>query len=263
MERLLAFSAIFSGQIWRIIPDYEAQFLVLEIRNYEYRTVSFSTVDIDKKKILWHDYACKETWWVGIEAVQSDNIYFHGYNHIQFANHLGISCLQIESQKLLWERSDMIFHSIRNNQLVAKRKNQDFSSRFLNLNLQTGEINDEFDGILENDIQPNLGVFYPIIFDAQDEAFSKLVIFLQKKLELIVVKAVEYLEYNDYIIISFYTKEGEKLQNRLILLDKNAFLLLDLMLDQNLEGIGTQTFLVLNNQLIFVQSKTQIKIYDL
>ncbi|MFN0050487.1 MAG: DUF4905 domain-containing protein [Cytophagales bacterium] len=263
MEKLPAFSAIFNGHIWRIIPDFETQCLVIEIRNYEHRIVTFAAINLRKKAVLWQNFSLKETWWIGIEAVKCGHIYFHGYNHIQYANHLAISCLQIESQKILWERSDIIFHSIDKNQLIAQKKNQDFSHLFLTLDLKTGHTLSEFEGILNNSIEPNASVFYPIMYDAQDEAFSRLVIFLQKKLEFVVVNAVEYLEYNDFIIISFYIKEGDKLQNRLILLDKDAFLLLDLILDQNLDGIGTQTFLVLNNQLIFVKHKTELSIYDL
>ncbi len=263
MKNEASFSAFFNGHIWRIFPDTDFQVLVLEIRNYEAREVSFAAVDLIEKGLIWQDFKLSEPWWTGIETVKNGHILFHGYNHIQYANHLGISCMSIANQQIIWERKDFIFKSISQNHIIVSHRKETLFTKFLQINFFSGEIMSEFEGQVGFELDTPSSVLYPLKFESDDSAFSKVLTFLEKKMQLKAVFTVEYLEYNECIIISFYIKEGDKLQNRLILLDNNANLLHDWLLAENLTGIGTQTFLVINNRLIFVQHSNELKIYEL
>jgi len=262
------FSALFDGYIWRIVADEYAPILVLEIRNYDNREVSYAAVDIEKFQLLWHDFRLSELWWAGIEAVANGLIYFHGYNHIQYANHIGINCLDVAKKEILWENKHLIFHSLNRQHLIAQNRVDAYSSSYQHVNPLSGEVLYTCE-ILPIDVEvPRLHQaistrFYPMFMEETDYNFTKIVLFVKKILKVDAVLAIEYLEHNAKIVISFHTKQNNKLQNRLILLDSEANILHDWILGDDLVGIARQTFLVIGTHIIFVQHKNEIKIYEL
>lgn len=234
--------------------------LVLEIRNYENRTASFAAIDISSQQLLWHDLQLEETWWIGIEAVHFGHILFHGYDHLQYSNHLGITCVNATSQTIIWERKDITFKAVSGTAIEVFGKNQPFQLEFELVDIKTGEkLTQNKDEVLET--KKNL--LFPSLYFSTEEVFPKIAKFIELKTNEIACQVIEYLEYNSFIIISFYTKENEILQNRLILLNGDAQILMETTIDDNLKGVGNQTFMVFNNFLIYIHKKTELKLFEL
>ncbi|QSE99072.1 hypothetical protein [Fulvivirga lutea] len=74
-------------------------------------------------------------------------------------------------------------------------------------------------------------------------------------------KGIEYLEWNDYVVVSYYT--GEKsMANFLLVVNNNKEIVVHEQLGINLLGIGQDTFTVDGNKLIFVKDNCEIFIYQ-
>ena len=86
--------------------------------------------------------------------------------------------------------------------------------------------------------------------------------FLGQKLNLTPVVALEYLELDTFIFVSYYVAEGD-LVNYLLVLSADGKVLLHEKLDEHLKGIGLDTFFILSGCVIFVRNKRELVSYSL
>src|ERR1035438_10581773 len=95
-------------QIWRIVPGGEGK-LVIEERDLSTRAVFFSCIEMRTGKVILDSLQFEEKFWIGIEDVYKDVIFFHRYNRPDRkstrlnSSHLGISyavfCLKKKKHK--------------------------------------------------------------------------------------------------------------------------------------------------------------------
>ena len=71
---------------------------------------------------------------------------------------------------------------------------------------------------------------------------------------------IEYLEYNSMVFISCYI-DRDGLANFLFVLRSDGTVLLEEKLDDQLKGIGLDTFFIFSGYLIFVKNKTRLVSY--
>ena len=105
-------------------------------------------------------------------------------------------------------------------------------------------------------------VIRPSLYSEGTSYFNTVKIFLESRLNLLPVVALEYLEYDSKIFISYYTKEND-LANYLLVLSHAGELLLHEKLDESLKGIGQDTFFILSGCVIFVKNKRELISYFL
>jgi hypothetical protein len=74
---------------------------------------------------------------------------------------------------------------------------------------------------------------------------------------------MDYLEYKGKIIVSFYTKEGEKLVNYLLVVNEEGNILLLDQIGTEISGIGLDTFFLYKDLLIFIKNKKELVIFEL
>jgi hypothetical protein len=74
--------------------------------------------------------------------------------------------------------------------------------------------------------------------------------------------ALEYLEHDSIIFISFYVQENE-LANYLFMLSADGNLLVKEKLDEQLKGIGLGTFFILSGCVFFVKNKAELVSYKI
>lgn len=101
-----------------------------------------------------------------------------------------------------------------------------------------------------------LEVLHPTIYreETNEEYFKEVASFVQESIKSTPLFAVEYLEYNDLIVISYYIHGAKKLENRIVIFDADSGdLIYQECLGANLSGIAFDTFIVVEGQLIFVK----------
>ena len=96
IKRIYSFSN--NRQIWRLIPTATEK-LIIEERDTENKEVFFNCLEISSGVKIFSELQLEEKFWVGIEAVNNDIIYFHKFVKPDMPRHQGIIAFDIEIKK--------------------------------------------------------------------------------------------------------------------------------------------------------------------
>lgn len=250
------FSHHFTGVIWNTVAVPESSILLLEIRDHHQKTVSFSALDYRENKFLWRDFYLEESWWVNLAAVVGDVMLFTIYLETQNPDKKGMLAYRLQDRTLCWWNNDFSLTSVGTDRVTG------FSSRFgakeIALDLQSGK---------EVPVRAEAAVGVPSLIRPVQYAegtahFETVKTFLSRNLNLLPVTALEYLEHDAQIIISYYTAQ-DGLANDLLVVGDNGDVLLHEKLGEQLKGIGLDTFFMLSGCLFFVKNREELVSYFL
>jgi hypothetical protein len=90
------------GEIWRIHSS-AAGTLVGEERRIDEKKALFFCLDREDGEELWRKESPGDNWWIGIEAVYGDTVFFHGFTSPDLPQHRGIIAVDTLTGKKLWE----------------------------------------------------------------------------------------------------------------------------------------------------------------
>ncbi|HUX92187.1 MAG TPA: DUF4905 domain-containing protein, partial [Ignavibacteriaceae bacterium] len=76
-------------QIWRLIPTDSGK-IIIEDRNVETKEAFFNCLDIYTGKKKFSNLQLDEKYWIGIETIYKDIIFFHKYLKPDMPGHIGI-----------------------------------------------------------------------------------------------------------------------------------------------------------------------------
>jgi len=108
-------------QIWRVIPTNEGK-LIIEERDTENKQVYFHCLSLDSGKKIFSHFQLDDKFWVGIEAVQDDIIFFHKFAKPDMPKHRGIFAYDFAKKELVWQNPELIFLFILNHKLYAYKE---------------------------------------------------------------------------------------------------------------------------------------------
>ncbi len=195
-----------NGVLWRLLYSPSGS-IVGEVRNTDLKQASFFCLNVATGQICWEDYILSEKWWVGIENVDEDYIYFHYYAQPDMPQHKGIECHLLRSGELLWKNDDVTF-AYSTNQYVCAYRDFFEKRQYVFLNKCNGNIVNEHIQLQEQnqDYNPEQRVIAPLplgIFHGK----HRVVGILESKFKNIIVDTVEIIESQNYLIAGFYTKD--------------------------------------------------------
>lgn len=253
----LVFQHTFENLIWKLIADKTNSFLAIELRDIENRKVTFDVLNIDNQQFINNNIDIQENWWVGMEALTNQFLILHFYDQQLYAHRKGIYCINLISKSLQWKLPRHTFVKNIDNIVYAELNEKDFQ-----FDLLSGNEIIESNKIESNEQYTSLELLK--IFD-DDVYFVKIKQFVFQILKIEIHQLVEYLEYKNYILISFYTREvSGKLKNDFIIFDQeNKKVIIHENLGIELSGVGTNTFCVLKNKLVLCKNKKDILIYEI
>lgn len=101
MKRTVIYSP--GATVWRVHPAVHGR-LVGELRDTENRRVSFFAISFPEGKPLWEGLTVDEQWWNGIDRVEGDLLFIHGFVSPDMPMHRGITVVDIPSGKQLWSQ---------------------------------------------------------------------------------------------------------------------------------------------------------------
>lgn len=106
--------------VWRVIFSGDG-IIVIESRNTESKTASFSCIESRTGSVLWSDKTYDEQWWIGIEGIADGRMYLHGFRKPDMPEHLGITCVDLKSGTVLWKNIDRSFFTVHQSNIYAYR----------------------------------------------------------------------------------------------------------------------------------------------
>lgn len=248
------FSHVFDGVVWQTVVAQGTNLLLLEVRNSERKQVSFSALDSDTGQFIWRDIVFDEPWWISLGAATGEIVLFTIYLETTNPDKKAIFAYHIFDRKIVWWNNDFSLVSVSAGGVQGLSSK--FGSRFVILDLFTGK---ETPGS-EDSVESPDGVVRPQQYLADNEYFASVKRFLERKFNLLPVTALEYMEHDSIIFVSFYTQEDE-LVNYLLIVSSDGQVLLHEKLDGNLKGIGLDTFFVFSGKVFFVKNKAELVSY--
>jgi hypothetical protein len=261
------FSILFDGTIWRMIPEETTSSLVLEVRNADLHQTSFYSLHLHEAALTEITPVTDEQWWLGLQDAYQGCVILHGYADEQNPVPQGIYCYAVQSGKLLWQKPHYQYFSLLKNSILTTEAGK---KELYKLDLQTGILTathtEPEDVTLEAQLfanERNKIPRFPLHYPAKHAYFDIISDFVKQKTGLHAIEAADYLEYKDLVILSYYIYGDNKLENRLLISDTNSTIIFEDILALSLNGIGLDTFFVLENQLIFIKNKNELFSYEL
>jgi hypothetical protein len=246
----------FDGIIWSTLADNDSETLVLEIRKVESKEVMFSALNLMTNSFLWRDKKLEEPWWVNASAIVDGHIIFTVYMDTNNPDKKGIVVYSVKDLKLKWWNNDFSISEVGNGYVKG------FTSK-----LGLKELVLSSDAGVEYTMSPSAPKESPVVKPVQYaegmEYFETVKTFLAERLNLSAVSALEYLEAEKKIFISYYQEEDKGLANYLLVLSSAGDVLLREKLDGPVKGIGLDTFFILRGFLIFVRNKAELVSYKI
>jgi hypothetical protein len=258
------FSFPFKGNIWKLRIDAFANILVPEIRDGENRETGFAGIDLTTKKILWQGPDINEKWWIGLEEAKYGKVILHGYKDIQNPEHKGLIVLDSRSGKVLWKKEELSFYSTTHEAIIAYDM-EETERRYKKIDINEGKIIEEISESELTDERKSEESFVKNSshYRADNKYFEKIAGFAEAYIGKKPEQALDYLEYKEGIIVSFYAREEEKLVNYLMVVNEKGELIYNEPIDKDLKGVGIDTFFLYNDLLIFIKNKKELVIFEL
>lgn len=251
----------------------------MEIRDELTRQVSFSCINLLTGKVIWEKLKPEKSWWLSLVGIFDEYLILHKYSSKQKPEPEAVLILNIQTGNTLERIDDWIFFNYVENILtVYQLQNNEPVYRDVKLitlssvgtrttaesltsssvgtlttveSLQQVECRPSHNSIIETTHYPEDSPHFPTIYK-----------FLYRLLNIDAVKAVDYLEISNIIIISYYIYRDKSFQNYLLVTNRSRQILLNDLIAET-EGIGIDTFTVKSDTLLYVKNQTQFVGYKL
>jgi len=250
------FSHVFDGIVWNSLVSGKNNILVLEVRNSERKQVMFSALACGTGEFLWRNVVFDEPWWITLEAASEAIVLFTVYMETSNPDSKGVFAYHIFDRKIVWWNNDFSLVSVSHRQVQGLLSK--YGTRSAVLDIYSGK---EVEQVITSDKSPE-EVIRPQQYLDDNAYFATVKTFLSRKFNLLPVIALEYLEYDSNIFISFYIQE-ENLANYLLIISAEGEVLMNVKLDDHLKGIGLDTFFVLSDCVFFIKNKVELFSYKL
>jgi hypothetical protein len=260
-------------QIWRIIPTNSGK-LIIEERLPENKQAYFHCLILDSGKKILTDFQMDDTFWVGIETVQNDIIFFHKFAKPDMPKHRGIFAFNMIKKEFLWQNQDLIFLFILQEKIFAYKEK--FEGRdYYAINPSTGEIiedvgaNYELINRLRDESikeEENKGYLFPEVFEADSITDNRVTEFIKSlKNNHVVSGKIEVLLNNNLLLMSFHETNSKGTLNNLfkaVDLSKGKYILKE-VINKETSLFLTDSFFVKDNLLFLLFGKSRLEVYKI
>ena len=246
----------FNGVVWRTVVHDEKPWVGLEIRNESTRQVSFSILDLDTGLLVWENVQFEESWWLSLAAI-GDVVMLTHYDNPDNPDLQSVLAVDLHSREILWWKNKFSFHAMVGKSIIGT--DSSLGTKFVALNLQDGmPLNDKPDLTTHQ----NFLLRKPLQYLPQTTYYETVADFLRKQV-VAPEGTIEYLEVDEFVFISFYSRNDANLANYLIVVTIEGKFLLNEKIGEHLKGIGLDTFFIFCGYLIFVKNKSELVSYKL
>jgi hypothetical protein len=250
------FSRNFPGTVWNSLSVPDTDLLVIEVRNEDQREASFSVLNVKENRFEWEHKVFEETWWIGLTAASPDVLLLHLYQSMDNPDKKGLLAWHIHDQKLLWRLDDFTFNYLDDSYLYGSFTKD--GSVIQAIDLYTGEIKENVRPT--SVLKENILLQMPFQYVDGNVHFETVKSFLTSRLGVLPIMGVEYLEYAHLIFISYHVFE-ESLANYLVVFTDEGELVIQEKLDDQIKGLGLDTFFIGSGSLFFVRNKSELISY--
>lgn len=201
-----------NGILWRLLPSRNG-FIVLEDRDVDAKSVSFTCLDVATGAIRWSGKQFDERWWVSIEAIHEQVVILHEYATPDMPDHKKITVVDLRNGHALWSNDEMRF-LFANAESMYVMKDEYDNRRFFEVDALSGnvirEVDDQYLNVLRDTVAVNRfeHIEFPMAFngDTVSASLRESVAIVTEKVENIGL--IEYVEKGEFLVVSYYELAG-------------------------------------------------------
>ncbi|MCU7496699.1 MAG: DUF4905 domain-containing protein [Ignavibacteria bacterium] len=255
-------------QLWRLLLS-ESNKLIIEDRDVQQKQAFFSCLQAETGKEIFRNFQPGEKFWVGIEAIYKDIIYFHKFAKPDMPGHKEIIAFDILQKKVLWQVDYLSFLFVHDGLVYAFR--QKFEGwEFFGLDYKTGEIIEEIgnDAPRVNSIRDSIdemekfrGYLFPETFHEdkiEDIEIKQIIKQITEGRD--VAGNIEFIEYEGLLLFNFHARVFEKsLVNRFLCVDTGTGkILFEDVLNASANAFVPDSFFMKDNLVFLLKEKTEL-----
>lgn len=260
-----------SNQVWRIkITDTDKLFV--ETRDTKNMKAYYHSFELLTGKRLFTGHQMTELFWLGIEAIKGDIVFFHRYAKPDMPGHRGIFAFDINTQKVLWEDDEYAFLFMKGDLIYVYKEG--FEGRyFYTINLTSGKVVEELGqnpikiNALRDEAESSIDFSnynFPENFNSSglDEIDN---IISKETDEIEVANSIDFVQYNDLLVFNYHqVGSGKELINKLkafdLLKDKEIF---SEILNQSANAYAPDSFFLYKNMVIMIKEKKEVIVLEI
>ncbi|MBW4888891.1 DUF4905 domain-containing protein [Mucilaginibacter sp. HMF5004] len=242
----------FAGQIWKLVIDEAAGLVFAEIRDSENRQLSFAGLNLATGNTQFKDLVLAEKWLSGLAGSFNGTLFLHGYQSAQSPNQKGITAIDGSNGNELWVNYiDAIEHISINGPVTYNTQVQ--PPKLFLTDAATGKTVRQFDK--SADIAQQQNILVPDILNHIPTGF-------EDSLTGEPAGNVHYMEHNSFRIVSLHLLNNGILK-QILLISKDGVIVYNDLLNEFIQKLQPESFIVYLNKLIYIKNKTGLKVLNL
>jgi hypothetical protein len=245
-------SQTFNSTVWRLQIDAQADLMAVELRSEKDKQTSFASLNLANGQVYFNNLVMPERWLTGIEVVYNGVLLLHYYKHEGGPEHKTIIAIDATTGAERWSNYSLAFDHITINGPVAYNTAIQ-PKKLLLIDELTGQSIRPYDELLDKPLEQKIVV--PDMVPAEQIARGTLP-------DEPYGNVVHYLNHNSYIIVSLHTLKNGLLQQHLYILKDAEVVYYDL-LNQHIQKLQPEAFVLHKNALIYIKNKIEIKVLEL
>jgi hypothetical protein len=252
------FSHTLKGKIWSTLAIADSNLLVVEVRDDQNFQVEFSVLDYSENAWTFEKLRLSEQWWAGITAAGGSTILFHTFRSKDNPDHKNLIAYDIFKRKIRWEVEEFSFFDWDDSTIWGHKTGTDLLQA--TISIESGVVTEMKWG--DKHGLKAMEIAKPLRYLEGMQHFETVQRFVEQRSTYLPVKGIEYLEWREWIMIGIYVEEGGKLANYLLVFNSNGELSMEEKLDENLVGLGADTFFILSGCLFLIKNRSELAVYS-
>lgn len=279
LKPFLSFSQ--KGNIWRMHFS-PSDILVCETRDLNSRETYFFSLNYKTKQVFLTNFQLDEKWWIAIESINDNTIFFNKFKTPELPEHLGIIAVDFKTGKIKWTNTELTFLFADSPDVYAYKEHFE-REIYYKLNDDTGEIIETYedekiaDSLLElksfNEEKIFSGFIYPNIYIEGNYVEPAAENYLMQKFKDVkYLGEIEYALSGDFMIYNFHADLGvnvkdinsRNLANHLEIYNfKTGKVIHDEVLNSEAVNYVPDSFFVKEGFLFYIKEKKELISIDL
>jgi hypothetical protein len=241
----------FNSTVWRVDLDSQNRNFLIEIRNKQFRQVSFFQLSAKTAKQKEIKADLPSDWWIGMIGQLEGIALFHGYEEAGLPIHKGLWAYDMEEMKTIWSRPDEGAVYLENGQIISENNYA--------IGLRSGETLP-----MEKDNMGSLQaaeLHFPLHYEEDDTEFKYWFDFVEEKLNKKIGNRVSVMEEQErFWLYSYLAEKKKQYMGALFLFDKKSGSL-SIEYQEELEKMIYQPFFRSVDMLVCMPSPEKLRWY--
>ncbi|MDO3628819.1 DUF4905 domain-containing protein [Mucilaginibacter sp. BT774] len=243
----------FHSTVWRLEIDSVTDILFAEIRDGDGKRVSFSAISLENGEIYFNDLQTEERWLISIETAYDGVLLLHNYQSESVPVHKGIIAIDGKTGKTTWSNYTHAFDHLSTSGPVIYDTRLQPPQLFI-ADIKTGTVERQYQPSIDTEVDNHILLPEMTSIEVASSLSLQLNTF---------GNTMHYLDHNSFRIVSLHAFADGTLQQLLYILTADNKIVYQDLLNDNIQKLQPESFLLRKGQLIYLTGKSRLKVLNL